>query len=320
MTLANPANLGASGRADTTLRAIERGYEQATGTQLDGVVLIDSVAISRLGEEVGPLEATRRSGVIDLPPDEILDYLLHDQYDVITDFEDLSTNPDRREATAELVSTIGERILTDEVALADLIDGLRDIRDGRHLLISTDEGQSAWEALGVSATLSPAETVIGVVNAGASKLDQYIDTAIAVVTSSQEDAASATITVTASNRSPVDDLPYVVGVQPEGTPDGSAATMFTFTLPSGATVLETVSPTGSVVVADGYEGSRPVVGVRVDVSRGESAEVSVRFTLDPAVGFSVVPTARRPPTTWWIDGAVVDVDGRGSVTVVHPGG
>lgn len=307
LNLANAANLGTSGRSDATLRALWDRYEAATGTTVDGAVLVDSSAISTLGERVGPLTIETPEGAKRLPPDEILDYLLHDQYRPIVDFEDLSGNDERREETAQLVSVIADRLFAPGTDLADVLDALRDIRDGRHLLVLTDDGEEAWRTLGVSATLAPSDLVVGVVNAGASKLDQYVDTAVRVDVA---DGGEVAVTVSAHNGAPVDDLPYVIGEQPVGTDPDAHAAMVSFTLPEGAQVIgEPDAPPGSVVVVDGAEGARPVVAVRLDIARGATHEVTIRFRVHPDVGMTALPTARIPPTDWFVDDEPVDVAG-----------
>lgn len=309
LDLTNPADLGATGRSDATLATLGARYETATGAELDGVVLIDSKAISRLGEEVGPLRTSGPSGSGHLPDDEILDYLLHDQYEAIEDFEDLSPNAERREATSDLVSVIAERLFSGDADLPDVLDALRDVRDGRHLLVLTDEDQSTWDSLGVSAVLRPEEWVVGAVNAGANKIDQYLDTTVTV---DHDDDGVVTVRVTVRNDRPDDDLPYVVGIEPDETPEGAHATMFTLTLPVGAALDGPLDlPEGAILAAGGVEAGRSVLGVRFDLAHRASASMTVRFRPDPGVGQRPVPTARVPETTWIVDGDEVDVRQRG---------
>jgi hypothetical protein len=306
--LANPANLGLSGRADATLTALGRRYQAATGVVPDAVVLADSLAVSRLAEQAGPLTIDGLFGPVPLEADEVTDYLLHDQYAAITDFGDLGPNPARRDATASLATTILERLVEGEADNADILDAFQDVIGGRHVLAVSDSPDltSTWTALGVSAVLAPDQAVVGVVNAGANKADQYVATDVDVASPA---AGVVDVAVTITNDQPALDLPYVVGLLPEGTPPGSYATLVSFTLPVDATGAQAIGlPPGAVLVVNGTEARRPVVGIRVDIPRLTATTITVRFTTSsPTVRF--VPTARSPRTEWSVDGEPVDRDG-----------
>ena len=78
---------------------------------------------------------------------------------------------------------------------------------------------------------------VGLLNAGANKLDPFIKVVSDIEITDKPDGTSVKITTTLTSEMPSGVPPYVVGQVPPGTPAKGYAGMLTYTVPGPATGL-----------------------------------------------------------------------------------
>lgn len=266
---------------------------------VDGVLAIDVSALSLILEVTGPVELADGQTI---DSDNVAPRLMHDQYDVIRERDDLN---DENVARQEQLSTVAAEVLDaferPDLDLSLLAENLRAAARTRHLFAwSPDpERQAMWEVLGVDGDLEGHSLMVGVANRGGNKLDQYLKVEAAIETVGPVDSSRYALTVTVTNRAPTDDLPYVIGFDPPPLLGPGGYTGFvTMNLPAGARDLDTGDAT---VVAVGPDGPTTHVALDLAVPSGETVQTRVEFTLDGARSvIQIEADARLPAVAWTI--------------------
>lgn len=136
--------------------AIETFFTEATGTHLDGVIVLDPFALEAMIEVTGPVETEE---VGRLEPTTLVSYLTEE---APTEFDD---SGERKEVLGESTGAVLDVFLAGEVAGGDRVRALADGAAGGHLLVHSIHPQvlEALVQVGVAGELPPPEPgVLGV--------------------------------------------------------------------------------------------------------------------------------------------------------------
>ena len=192
-------------------------YEQARGTPVDGVVVLDPMTMAAVLDLTGPVQTSRRR----LTSADVVPFLLDEQY-LLDEAARLSVLQELVEGTFDALT--GADLPGPRQVAARLGDMVEQDRLGvwwRH-----DGGRRLVDALGLDGRF-PARSeadLVGVVhqNAGQNKMDVYLRRALTYDVEVRDGRATATITVELTNT--LDDLdlpPAVIGSNDQGYAPGT---------------------------------------------------------------------------------------------------
>ncbi len=290
-------NLAVTPRFDASSELALQMWEARTGDRLDGVIAVDAVALAAV------LEATGSVSIDDMviEPDEAVDFVLHDQYDLFG-----TVGPDqqaRRDSLGRVATLAFERVADGEASLATLMEGLADAAGGRHILAwaRRPAEQAAWTAAGVSGVLTEDAFGVMLLNRGGNKLDYFMTVACEAESSIAGGTRELTVRVTLRNRVDADEGRYVAGPHPAlDAEPGEYVGLLAVTLPSDARRSRFEGVTSLAV--SGPDGPTRVIATEVRVGRGETIEVVARTELPAArQHVQLEPSARVPPVRWVYD-------------------
>src|SRR5690606_7006930 len=147
----------------TATGPIARDIMAVHGISIDGVIVVDAVALRELMAVTGPVEGDGT----EITVDNVLAEVLHGNYKE-------SAGQNRYERVAyqgDIAKAVFDAVTTREVSAMDLASALLESSKGRHLVIwSDDEAQQAvWEELGVAGSLHPQGLMVSFQNYGADK-------------------------------------------------------------------------------------------------------------------------------------------------------
>ena len=292
-----------SPRFDVQAPLAARMWAAAGGQPVDGVLVLDPVALAGMLRATGPVESDGQT----VDADSVVQELLHDQYLRYTEEE----RERRREGLGLLARAAFAALEQGGWSMADLARGLLPAVDGRHVLAwsSRPEEQADWAAAGVDGALGPNSLLLAFSNRSANKLDyfQRVDSDLRVTATAGE--SLVTLKVTLHNTVPTGEPSYVAADN-EGTGAGEGAylAIFTVNVPGAARNVR-IDGVDQLAVA-GPDGPTQVVGFQLVVHRDETRTIVVRFELPgPAGSLRVEPSARVPAVEWstggrrWTDSA-----------------
>lgn len=234
-------NLTASPDMGTTAEVSASMYEQTTGVPVDGVMVVDPLAIAALLELTGPVELAGSDR--ELGPDNAADFLLREQYELY------ESDNDRRDQLVEVGRATFDALTDSSLPdPSDLGAVLGPVVDGKHLMFFpfAAEEQELLGDLGALGRFGavPGSDVLSVrsANLRANKIDGFLHRSVRY--RAEVDPATgevtAVATVTLRNDAPAEGLPeYVIGPDGDGDPPGTNRTylaLFTPLLADGATV------------------------------------------------------------------------------------
>jgi hypothetical protein len=291
-------------------------WQRATGQTVDGVLVLDPVALQALLRATGPVSVDGR----EISADNVIPYLLVDQYRGL-DYD--LANPKRTEAEqaarraglARVARAVIAALDTAGWNAPDLVGSLQSAAADRHVLAWSGDPvqQRGWDAAGIDGVLPADSLMLSLDNVGANKLDPFMHLEAKVVGAPAPNGARrVTVEVAIRNDSPGGLGRYAEGPFP-GTPyaPGEYAGILAFEVPPYATDVR-LDGTQSIQ-ADGAEGTTRVIAGSVRITRGATQQARLTFTLPAGrAGLSVRGSARVPATQWRI-GAVRFTD-----DAVHP--
>lgn len=270
---------------------------------LDGVLVIDAVALADVMEISGPVDVAGKA----IDADNVLDEVLHANY---LDYDTLDERADRVSYQGDIAKAVFESLTTRDISPAQLADALLTAAEGRHLMLwaSSPELQSVWEELSVAGQLDERGLMVSFQNYASNKLDWYLRPRTALDVSllpSGDYRARLTMTMRLPARDELTDASaYTLGPGPE-----AHGLFLTAYLPAAAYDITTTDPTGFRT-----KGLDPPLQVRtflVDVPLGTTFERTIYFSLPRKVSaVLLLPSARVEPMPVTIDGAVTVDDSR----------
>ena len=297
-------NLAASPRFAANAELAADMWRAREGQEVEGVLMVDPVALRGLLTSTGPVAA----GDVTVSADNVLSLLLHDQYAGLDEVSE-EAQAARREMLGVIAATTLAAVQSQEGDVGALATAFGEMAAGRHLLAwSGDAGdQAVWEAAGVTGALTERSLSLAVLNRGGNKLDPFldVDATLDVTTSAGGDAGHAVeLRVTMRNTVPEGENKYVAGGGHRGLEDlapGVYRALVSVNLPAFATEVEVEGdPT---LAAAGPDGPTTVVAWEVRVDREQTATAVVRFRLpDGFRRLTVEPSGRFPPVAWSAEG------------------
>jgi hypothetical protein len=282
-------------------------WQRSTGERIDGVLVLDPVALQALLRATGPVTVDDRT----ISADTVIPYLLVDQYrgldyDLVHPERTEAEQAARRAGLARVARAVIGALDSSGWSAPDLVESLQSAAADRHVLAwsSDPEQQRGWEAAGVDGVLPSDAILLSLDNLGANKLDPFMRIEAKVSGRPVADGARrVAVDVTVRNEAPTGLGRYAEGPFP-GTPflAGEYAGLLTFEVPRYASGVA-LTGTGPIQ-ADGSEGTTRVISGSVQIPRGGSLSARLTFVLPAGrTALSVRGSARVPASTWNLRGA-----------------
>jgi Protein of unknown function (DUF4012) len=285
-------NLAMSPRFDVAAEQAVAMWEAThPGDDLDGVLLLDPIAIATFTESTGALSI----GGSARDTDEMLQYLLNGQYQGIED------QSDRRDDLSLVAGLALLQILDADLDLVSLANRAKVIPAGRHLMIwSEDPGlQSVWDNMQIAGTLDEQSLAVSVLNRGANKLDYFTRTSARIQTVVTPEGTAVTLLVSVVNEVELEGQPaYVVGPYPNvGETAGEYVGDVAVNVPAAAQNLEFVQ--AGEDPRFGNDGPTVLAASSFRLLPGEEKVFEVTFTLPPeSRELRIMPSARYQGIRW----------------------
>ncbi len=285
-------------------------WEAETGTAVDGAIMVDTHALSRLLGVVGTVEIDGTT----YSEDTLLDYLLREQYAAFGDSDQEQER--RRRELASVTSAVFDAIIAGPHDTARLVEVIPSLLSGRHLTVYSEvaEQQAAWAEIGADGSTDGRQVGVYVLNLGASKLDPYVAVDVRVTEETVGDTTTLDLVIDIRNEvEDADRLPsYVVGpwewidLDEPGEYLGRLAVV----LPGSTTEAAFVSDVPLEVF--GPDGQGVVLGTRFTVRPGGTTTIRLRAQIPSSLeSISLVPSTRPRPIVWqWADDVFDDAESR----------
>ena len=277
-------------------------WQRATGQAVDGVLVMDPVALQALLRATGPVDVDGRT----ISADTVIPYLLVDQYRGL-DYD--LAHPERTEAEqaarraglARVARAVIGALDTAGWNAPDLVGSLQSAAADRHVLAWSGDPvqQRGWDAAGVDGALPADSLMLSLDNLGANKLDPFMRVDANVTSSSAaRGARRVSVDVTIRNDAPTGLGRYAEGPFPGTTfAAGEYAGLLTLEVPARAGDVQLSGTTG--VQAAGPDGATQVIAGSVQIARGATLRARLTFTLPAGRStVSVRGSARVPATRW----------------------
>ncbi|WP_168187012.1 DUF4012 domain-containing protein [Williamsia sp. 1138] len=266
-------------------------WQQQSGTQLDGAVALDPVALSYLLDATGPV--TLDSGQ-KVSGDDVTELTLS------TSYQQFANNNTARKAYLQEIAQKSVSALTSMRGnTSKVLEALgRSVHEQRLMVYSADEKEQqllvdAGLAHEVAETTAPyANVVVG--NLAGNKIDYYLQREITYKAGScDSDTRTSTVEVKFTNN--VTDLslpPYVIGSlgNPQlQLPNGTNFSAVTLYGTEGATIDSATIDGESMLIAVGTERGHPFATGQIQIPPGETVTVTYQLTEPTSAGEPVVP-------------------------------
>ena len=269
-------------------------WQVRTGIHVDGVLVVDTAALSEVLAATGPVSAdgiTVNSGNVER-------YLLHDQYIGSSDDE---TEEARHDRQGDLAAATFNALSNGHPDLGALGGDLDAAANGRHILAwsATPAIEADWQAAGVGGQLDPDEMLLAVLNQGANKLDPFLSVQATMTFDHSGADTDVAVTVKVTNTTPPNQPPYIAG--DAGTPPvpNTYAGAISLDIPGAAGRERVDGPLP--LEAEGPDFSSFAMASPIQVRVGQSVTVTFHFALLGASGaLLIAPSARIPATTWTV--------------------
>jgi hypothetical protein len=266
---------------DLSARIAQQMWKERYGTQVDGVISVDPVALSYLLEATGPVGIATGD---QLSSDNVVSLLLNEAYIRYP-------KPAQQDAFfAASAKAVFDKVAGGDVDPSKLIAGLARAGDERRILVWNDRDDEqavlagttlAGEMVGETETSPQVGMFLN--DATGSKMDYYLDvkTSVGTVSCRQDGMQNVAIEVSITNTAPADagtSLPaYITGDGTYGVTPGNIRTMLTAYGAPGMVNLG-VSQGGQAVAAhSAADTGRPVSQVSAELAPGQSASYTFAF-------------------------------------------
>lgn len=263
------------------------------GEELDGVLLVDPVAVSILARSTGPVliaDELRDS-------EELLHYLLNGQYEGVEDqFE-------RRDELSLVAGQTLLRLLVGEVDLIGLARDADEITSGRHLMIWNRDPkvQDVWVEMGISGALHEGSLAVSILNRGGNKLDYFLKPNARIELTPTDSGTQVTVLVSLRNEVDKRGQPaYVLGPYPGvDAIEGEYVGELVINLPGASHDIEVVQGDNSRI---GDDGPTRLIVAGVRLVPGQEEVYEIRFQLPEEIRSIEIPASGRFLGTGWVYG------------------
>jgi len=227
--------------------------------EIDGVLTVDLAALQRLLGALGPVDVDGRR----ISADNVVRLLQHDQYVGVESDEQAA----RRDQLGDVAGAVVDRLDMTSPDLAALVGGLRRAATGRHVMLWSDQRglQRAWEEIGVGGVLAADDVLVGVLNEGGNKLDQFLHVEAELQSGP---GRNGHLVMEVTNEVQPGEPAYISGASPDtGEGHGVYPGYLAASWPGGteATVAE-----GSPITLGGPDGESQFVAANVRIAPGET--------------------------------------------------
>lgn len=319
-------NLGLTPRFNVTGSLAAEMWVAAGHPPVDGVLVLDPVALQAVLSATGPVDVDGQL----YSADNVVYKLVIGQYIEFLDAGD--DQSERRDRLGGLASAAFNALADGEWDAAVLGQGLAEAAARRHLLAWSDDPaqQAAWEAVGAAGHLGDDSLLVSVINRGGTrgggKLDPYLEVDAELTTEADvEGRLVVLVRLRLRNTVPEGQRTFVEESEPG--PDvrfGVYQGIVAVNVPGWARNSRFLGVDRLVVA--GSDGPTRVVATNVEIGPGQSREVLLRFEGDERErNLIVMPSARLPTIRWrettytgrteWNHGK-----SRGLVLAPHPDG
>ena len=286
-------NLLTSPRFDVAAPLAAQMWVAAGNRPVDGVMVLDPIALGGLLRGTGPVEVDDRR----FDEGNIQEELLHAQYLRLPELED---RPERRENLGRIAGAVFSALDRGSWSMPRLASGLARAAAGRHVLMwaADPSEQSAWQALGVDGALQSDSLLVSILNRGGNKLDPFLQVQADIGVAPAATETEVVVTIRLHNRVPTGEPTYIAGPHAlSGVGEGVYLGILTLNLP-GAVTDARFDGVDSLAVA-GQDGPSKVIGFQFELPRDGQRTVVARFRLPArSVALQVEPSARVPPIEW----------------------
>jgi hypothetical protein len=291
-------------------------WQRATGQTVDGVLVLDPVALQALLRATGPVTVDGR----EISADNVIPYLLVDQYRGL-DYD--LAHPERTEAEqaarraglARVARAVIGALDSAGWNAPDLVGSLQSAAADRHVLAWSGDPvqQRGWDAAGVDGVLPADSLMLSLDNVGANKLDPFMHLEAAVTgAAASHGARRVTVDVTIRNDAPSGLGRYAEGPFPgEPFAAGEYVGLLAFEVPSYATDVHLDGTLG--IQTEGPEDTTRVIAGSVRIARGATQRARLTFTVPAGRTRLSVRGSARVPATQWRSGSTRFTD-----DAVHP--
>ncbi|MCU1451044.1 MAG: hypothetical protein JWP02_3214 [Acidimicrobiales bacterium] len=289
-------NLMLSPRFATSAELASRMWVATGHAPVDGVLVLDPVALQGILEATGPVSVAGRS----VGGAQVVTELLHDQY---VRFPQLLDRPERRDELAELASAAVSKLESGSWSAAKLGQGLARGARGRHVLAwsSRPDEERAWVAAGVSGTVDSSTLLPAVISRGGNKVDQFLSVRADLHLQPSGDHTDARLELRVHNGIPPGEVQYIAGPHFEtGLQEGDYLGIAAFTVPGNASGAQ-IEGISDLAVA-GPDGPTRVVGAELLLPRGADRTFVARFRLPGRHGRLRIESSARVPAVEWTVG------------------
>ncbi|WP_197375539.1 DUF4012 domain-containing protein [Mycolicibacterium baixiangningiae] len=269
-------------------------WAEQTGTNVDGVILLDPVTLSYVLGAVGPVtmpdgEVITKDNVIELTESTAYSRFPTDQTARKKYLQDIAN---------EVVGKITGRIESPQ----KLLDALGKAVGERRIAVwsSMPADQKLLEETPLAHVIADdpapyAEVVIN--NLGGNKLDYYLRRQIEYVADGcSAETRNSTVTIRLANEAPKTGLPDYVATAPGirqdiplDVPKGAMVTSVRLLATTGATLVSALVDGQQVPVFSGTERGHPSFEVQLGIPPGQSGELSFRLSEPTSAGAARVP-------------------------------
>jgi len=198
--------LGYSARFDEHLgpQALEL-WEASTGEKLDGVLMVDPFVLDALLGVIGDVEVDGRA----FRQGEALDYLVRGQYAVFNSDE----VEERQDLLSILAAAVVEKLGSSSWDPIELLRQLEPVANSRHIMAYSIDPvqQAAWEAMGITGSLSGEQTAVFLLNHGGSKLDTVMEIDVDATTARVGSTTTVSYDILVTNNASAGLPEYVIG-------------------------------------------------------------------------------------------------------------
>jgi hypothetical protein len=260
---------------------------------IDGVLVVDPVALAGIVRATGPVVVEGRT----ITADQVVPELLHDQY--LRFSTATPEQGDRREALGAIAGRAFQALDSGDWSPTELAGQLAKAVAGRHLMAWSVDAveQRGWVAAGMGGDLEPDSLFVSLLNRGGNKLDWFTTIEGRITTTPTARGTDVAVDVTVRNAAPSGQPTYIAG-PPFGQrwAPGTYVGLATIDVPASAADVRIAGVTSPV---QGRDGAAQVVSAQVELPRGESRVLHLTFHLPGRHGRLLVePSARQPGITW----------------------
>jgi hypothetical protein len=264
--------------------------------RVDGVLLLDPVAVSLILKATGPVDVAGST----IGSDAVIPLLLHDQYAQFND-----RNDERRDLLAAIASATFDVVADGRWSFADLLDALSSAAADRHLLLWSrhTEETTGWRRLHVDGSLGRDEMSVALLNRGSNKLDWFVGVEAHATSIRSGAKRQVTLQVTVRNKVGRGEAAYIAGPQAAlGLPYGTYRGLVEVVLPPDVTVARAEG--GPPLAVAGREQGFLVLAQPFELAPGAVQTFTFRGEMDGGSTLRIAPSARVPDVSWTVGSGV----------------